>query len=95
MARKRRAAKAIDAGELEKILSDPDTKDALDKMLTCGLKLKLETARRKNPYFKGSRRGSEHMKLSREREYKRAAQRFASHMVKMYFINERNFVSPN
>jgi hypothetical protein len=56
----------------------------LEKLFTAGLKLQLETALRKNPYFKGSRRGSEHMGLSSEE--KRAAMRFTRCFVKGYFV---------
>jgi len=87
-ARKRRVGmKATDGGKeirdkLEKDLSDPDTKDALEKILITGLKLKLETARAKNPYFKRSRRGSDQL----SRKYKRAAIRFARVFVKGFFV---------
>jgi hypothetical protein len=94
--------KATDAGkeipsrdELEEMLT-PEIQDELAKLLTRGLKLKLETARRKNPYFKGTRRGSEHMKLSREE--KSMAIRFTRYFVKGYFIVQRSYdwlVSPN
>jgi hypothetical protein len=95
MARKRKTVGTKATDKLEKMLSDPDTKDALDKMLICGLKLKLETAWRKNPYFKG-RRKPEHMKLPQE--YKRAAMRFARGVVEAYFLVARvdtSIVSPN
>ena len=84
--------KAID--ELKKAIDEEEIFDELEKMLIRGLKLKLETARRKNPYFKGSRRGTEHMKM----EGKRAAMRFARVFVKGYFIVQRSYswlVSPN
>jgi uncharacterized protein (DUF2384 family) len=94
MTRKRkrisRGTKAIDAEEevssrdqLEKLFEEIPAGE-LQKMLSAGLKLQLETVRRKNPYFKGSRRGSEHMKLSREE--KRMAVRLARVFVKGFFI---------
>jgi len=69
MIAKTKKGKAIDAekesrAEVKRVLSDPDTKDVLEKMFVCGLKLKLEAARRNLPHFKGSRK-PEHMKLSR------------------------------
>jgi hypothetical protein len=64
----------------------------LEKLFIEGLRLQLETVRRKNPYFKGSRqRGSERMRLSRAE--RRGAVRFARCFVKAYFImvsQERN-----
>jgi|SoiMetStandDraft_2_1073263.scaffolds.fasta_scaffold118742_1 hypothetical protein len=88
MIAKTKKGKAIDAekesrAEVKRVLSDPDTKDVLEKMFVCGLKLKLEAARRNLPHFKGSRK-PEHMKLSRG--YRRAAERFAGVIVKGYFI---------
>ena len=56
----------------------------LEKLFVHGLRLQLETARRKNPFFKGGRQGSEHMKLSREE--RRMARRFSRCFVKAYFI---------
>lgn len=68
----------------------------LEKLFALGLKLELEAARRKNPYFKGSRQGPEHKKRSREE--RRAAVRFSRCFVKSYFIVQRSYdwlVSPN
>jgi hypothetical protein len=100
VAKKRRAVgmKATDAGkeipsgdELEKMIT-PEIRDELEKMLTRGLKLKLESVRRKNPWFKGRRLGSEQL----SREYKRAAMRFARVFVKMRLLGFRlEHSSPN
>jgi hypothetical protein len=68
--------------------------DELERISTQGLKLKLEAVRRKNPYFKGSRRGISGM----SRNEKLSAMSFANRVVKGYFRAVREFswiVSPN
>jgi hypothetical protein len=77
------AEEEIAKEELEKLFEEIP-KGELDKMFIQGLRLQLETILQKNPYFKGSRRGSEHMKLSREE--RRASLRFIRLFVKAYFI---------
>jgi hypothetical protein len=85
MAKKRKTVgtKAIDA-----------EKEILEKMITQGLRLQLQSARRKNPYFK---RGSEYsVKMSRKE--KRAAMSFARCVVRAYYLAAREntlLVSPN
>jgi hypothetical protein len=76
------------------------SKDELDEVITLGLKLKLEECRRKNPYFKGRRRGSAaklgSVKMSRKE--KLSLMRFARNIVEGYFAGVREhpgFVSPN
>jgi hypothetical protein len=69
-------------------------RDEAEKMITQGLTLKLEAIRRKNPYFKGSRRRPEHMKLSRKE--RREALRFAGNFAEAIFrlaIESNRFIS--
>src|SRR5262245_17315792 len=77
-------------------IEDIFLRDEQGRTILRGLTLELETARRKNPYFKGSRRGPEHMKLSRKE--RRAALTSSRRFIRAYFRVHRNFswfVSPN
>jgi hypothetical protein len=70
------------------------SRDELEKISALGLKLTLQSVRRKNPYFKGSRRGRSGM----SRKEKRSAMSFANRVVEGYFRSIREFswiVSPN
>ena len=74
-------------------------RDELENIITQGLKLKLESVRRKNPYFKGSRRGSEHMWIVKmSQKEKLSAMSFTRCFVKAYFMvfrEDSGLVSPN
>ena len=73
--------KATDAEE------EIPSRDELEKMITQGLRLQLESIQRKNPYFKGSRRGPEYMKMLRKE--RSAALSFTRHFVGAYFAAVR------
>jgi hypothetical protein len=97
VARKRKRiseTKESDAGKEIREELTPEIQDELEKILTQGLKLQLETVRRKNPYFKGSRRGSEQLSPP---EYKRAAMSLARVVTKMHLLAFRleHYSSPN